>query len=98
MFTHCAAAVPGEINAIDTHWIWQEGIERLTKEPPQIIDGQVRLSEKPGLGIEVDMEQVKKANALYNEHCLDGRDDAAQMQYLIPGWKFDSKRPCMLRD
>lgn len=98
MFTHCAAAVPGEINAIDTHWIWQEGIERLTKEPPQIIDGQVCLSEKPGLGIEVDMEQVKKANALYNEHCLDGRDDAAQMQYLIPGWKFDSKRPCMLRD
>ena len=34
MMTQCAAAVPGKLNGIDTHWIWQEGIERLTKEPP----------------------------------------------------------------
>jgi glucarate dehydratase len=32
MFTHVAAAAPGEITAIDTHWIWQDG-QRLTKEP-----------------------------------------------------------------
>ena len=32
MFTHVGAAVPGEYNALDTHWIWQEGVERLTKE------------------------------------------------------------------
>ena len=31
MFTHAAAAAPGDITAIDTHWIWQEGQERLTK-------------------------------------------------------------------
>ncbi|HEX8786486.1 MAG TPA: enolase C-terminal domain-like protein, partial [Telluria sp.] len=30
MFTHAAAAAPGTITAIDTHWIWQEGQERLT--------------------------------------------------------------------
>jgi len=97
MFTHAAAAVPGNINAIDTHWIWQEGIERLTKEPLQIIDGYVSVPKKPGLGIEVDMEQILKANKLYNDKCLGGRDDSIGMQYLIPGWKFDPKKPCLVR-
>ena len=34
MFTHVAAAAPGRVTAIDTHWIWQDG-QRLTKEPFQ---------------------------------------------------------------
>lgn len=89
-----AAAVPGEINAVDTHWIWQEGVERLTKEPLQIINGQITLPKKPGLGIEIDRIQIEKANALYHEHCLGARNDAIPMQYLIPGWQFDQKHPC----
>ena len=97
MFSQTAAAVPGKINAIDTHWIWQEGVERLTKEPLQIVDGWVEIPKKPGLGIEVDMDQVKKAHQLYLDNCLGGRDDSIGMQYLIPGWKFDPKRPCMVR-
>ena len=97
MFTHVGAAVPGEYNALDTHWIWQEGIERLTKEPLQIKDGCVEVPKKPGLGIEADMEQIKKANQLYHEKCLGGRDDAVVMQYLIPGWKFNPKKPCLVR-
>ncbi len=75
----------------------EEGMERLTKEPLQIVDGWVEIPKKPGLGIDVDMEQVKKAHQLYLDNCLGGRDDAAGMQYLIPGWKFDPKRPCMVR-
>jgi glucarate dehydratase len=43
MFTHFAAAAPGEIAPIDTHWIWQEGTERLTKEPFQIVDGDLTI-------------------------------------------------------
>jgi glucarate dehydratase len=97
MFSHTAAAVPGKLNAIDTHWIWQEGSERLTVNPMKIEDGFIKIPQKPGLGIEIDMEQVKKANNLYNEECLGGRDDSLGMQYLIPGWKFDSKKPCMVR-
>ncbi|MBQ4432169.1 MAG: glucarate dehydratase, partial [Synergistaceae bacterium] len=53
--------------------------------------------KKPGLGVDVDIEQVKKANALYLEHGLGARDDAIGMQYLIPGWKFDNKKPCLVR-
>jgi len=97
MFTHVGAAVPGEYNALDTHWIWQEGLERLTKEPLQIVGGCIEVPKKPGLGIEVDMEQIKKAHQLYLDHCLGGRDDSVVMQYLIPGWKFNPKKPCLIR-
>ncbi|MDO4620303.1 MAG: enolase C-terminal domain-like protein [Lachnospiraceae bacterium] len=97
MFTQVGAAVPGKYNALDTHWIWQEGLERLTKEPLQIVDGCVAIPDKPGLGVEIDREQLMKANKLYFEKCLGGRDDSIGMQYLIPGWKFDAKRPCLVR-
>lgn len=97
MFTHVGAAAPGKIAALDTHWIWQEGQEHLTKEPFQIIDGMVAVPDKPGLGVEVDMVQIEKAHKLYVENCLGARDDAMAMQYLIPNWKFDNKRPCLVR-
>ncbi|WP_394235906.1 glucarate dehydratase [Niallia oryzisoli] len=97
MFTHVAAAAPGDITAIDTHWIWQEGIERLTKNPYQIKDGYLSIPDKPGLGVEVDMDQILKANELYNNMGLNSRDDSVGMQFYIPGWKFDNKRPCLVR-
>ena len=97
MFTQVAAAAPGEITAIDTHWIWQEGIERLTKDPYKIVDGHLAVPEKPGLGIEPDMDQIMKAHELYNNMGLGSRDDAVGMQFYIPGWKFDNKRPCLVR-
>jgi glucarate dehydratase len=96
MFTHVAAAAPGEITAIDTHWIWQEG-QRLTREPLRIEGGLLTVPERPGLGVEIDMAQVEAANALYRKLGLGGRDDATAMQYLVPGWKFDPKRPCLVR-
>lgn len=97
MFTHVAAAAPGKITAIDTHWIWQEGNQRLTKAPFQIDGGMVAVPQAPGLGIELDMDQVMQANALYQKHGLGARDDAQAMQFLIPQWTFDNKRPCLVR-
>ena len=97
MFTHVGAAAPGKIAALDTHWIWQEGEERLTKEPLQIRGGKVAVPDKPGLGIEIDMEQLEKAHKLYQKIGLGARDDAAAMQYLVPGWTYDPKRPCFGR-
>jgi glucarate dehydratase len=96
MFTHVAAAAQGKVTAIDTHWIWQDG-QGLTKAPLQIVGGHVEVPKKPGLGVELDMAAVDKAHQLYLQHGLGARDDAAAMQYLIPGWKFDNKRPCMVR-
>ncbi|ACT05688.1 glucarate dehydratase [Dickeya chrysanthemi Ech1591] len=97
MFTHVAAAAPGRITAIDTHWIWQEGNQRLTKEPLQIVGGMVEVPKKPGLGVKLDMDQVMKAHELYKNMGLGARNDAVGMQYLIPNWTFDNKRPCLVR-
>jgi glucarate dehydratase len=96
MFTHAAAAAPGKITAIDTHWIWQDG-QRLTREPLQIKGGMVQVPDRPGLGVDIDLDALDKAHELYKAHGLGARDDAMAMQYLMPGWTFDNKRPCLVR-
>ena len=96
MFTHVGAAAPGKVTAIDTHWIWQDG-QHLTQEPLQIVGGMVQVPKAPGLGVTLDMGAVERAHQLYLRHGLGARDDAVAMQYLIPGWQFDPKRPALLR-
>ena len=96
MFTHVAAAAPGSITAIDTHWIWQEG-QCLSLEPLEIKGGMLEVPARPGLGIRLDRQRVEAAHRLYKEQALGARDDAVAMQYLIPGWSFDSKKPCLVR-
>jgi glucarate dehydratase len=96
MFTQVAAAAPGDITALDTHWIWQDG-QALTKEPLQIAGGQIAVPKRPGLGVDLDREALAAAHELYLEHGLGARNDAIAMQYLIEDWEFDPKRPCMVR-
>lgn len=97
MVAHTAAAAPGEVNAADTHWIWQDG-QFLTKNPHIIKNGEITIpKDSAGLGIELDREKLEAANKLYVENALGARDDAIAMQYLIPNWKFDGKRPAMVR-
>ena len=96
MFTHVAAAAPGNITAIDTHWIWQDG-QALSKQPLQIVGGKIAVPQTPGLGVELDFDALEAAHQLYLKHGLGSRDDAAAMQYLIKDWKFDPKRPCLQR-
>lgn len=96
IFAQCAAAAPGNITPLDTHWIWQDGQE-LCKNPYQIKDGKMQIPNKPGLGIELDMDRVMKANELYRSMETHDRDDAKAMQYLIKDWKYDSKKPCLVR-
>jgi len=96
MFTHVAAAAPGRITAIDTHWIWQDG-QHLTRQPLQIVEGCIQVPQTPGLGVELDMDAVAKAHEVYLAQGLGARDDSVAMQYLIPGWRFDNKQPCLVR-
>ena len=95
MFTHVAAAAPGRVTAIDTHWIWQDG-QRLTRNPLCIVDGEIEVPRTPGLGVELDWEHIEAAHQAYKKLGLGGRDDALGMQCLMPGWTFDPKRPCLL--
>ncbi|WP_313888330.1 enolase C-terminal domain-like protein [Lentzea alba] len=96
MFTHVAAAAPGRITAIDTHWIWQDG-QAVTTEPLRITGGHIEVPRRPGLGVELDEDAVAAAHELYREHGLGARDDAAAMRTLIPGWEFHPKHPCLDR-
>jgi glucarate dehydratase len=96
MFTHVAAAAPGRVTAIDTHWIWQDG-QRLTSAPLRIEGGEIAVPTAPGLGVALDMDAVDAAHRLYLEHGLGARDDAVAMQALVPGWRFDPKRPALVR-
>jgi glucarate dehydratase len=96
MVTQAAAAAPGHITAIDTHWIWQDG-QRLTKEPLKIVKGYIAIPERPGLGLEIDMAQIELAHQRYNSMEAGARDDSVAMQFLIPDWAFDPKRPSMVR-
>ncbi|WP_314176641.1 enolase C-terminal domain-like protein [Streptomyces winkii] len=97
MMVHCGAAAPGEYNALDTHWIWQEGLERLTVDPPRIDGGEVAVPRLPGLGVTIDMDRLLAAHELYREKSLSGRDDSVAMRYLVPDWRFDAKRPSLVR-
>ena len=96
MFTQVGAAAPGEITALDTHWIWQDG-QRLTNDPPVIRDGHVAVPERPGLGVELDEDALEAAHQLYRSLPAGSRNDAMAMQYLSPGWGFDPKAPALVR-
>ncbi len=96
MFTHVAAAAPGNVTAIDTHWIWQDG-QRITQAPYEIVDGYLTVPDRPGLGVDLDMDQVEAAHELYLREGLGSRDDSVGMQFLVPNWTFDSKRPALVR-
>ena len=97
MFTHVAAAAVGNVTAIDTHWIWQEGIDHLTKSPLEIKNGKIQVSTAPGLGVELDWDNIYKAHELYKAKGLGARNDAEAMQYMIPNWTFNNKKPCLVR-
>ena len=95
-FAHVAAAAPGNPTALDTHWIWQDG-QGLLEDAPKIKDGYLEVPDRPGLGVTLNMDRVMEANKLYNQMPSHDRDDAMAMQYLIPNWKYDSKKPCLVR-
>lgn len=97
MFSHVGAAAPGSPTALDTHWIWQEGDQRLTRNPLQIVNGKIAIGDAPGFGIELDWARIEQANARYKTLPAGARNDAAAMQYLSPGWTFDRKRPAFGR-
>nr|WP_290667564.1 enolase C-terminal domain-like protein [Halomonas sp. HL-48] len=96
MMTHVAAACPGDITAIDTHWIWQDG-QRITQQPFQISGGKIQVPSSAGLGVALDEEQLMEAHRLYKGLDTTQRNDAMAMQYLIAGWEFDPKRPALVR-
>jgi glucarate dehydratase len=47
--------------------------------------------------VELDMSCLEDAHRLYQTLDRGGRDDSVAMQFLIDGWTFDHRRPCLMR-
>ncbi|SHN08893.1 glucarate dehydratase family protein [Phytopseudomonas punonensis] len=86
--THVAAAVPNLSYACDTHYPWQEPDEEVIKGGKlPIVDGCVKVSRTPGLGVELDYDQLAKLNDQYLTCGIRSRNDVTQMQKYDPSWK-----------
>jgi glucarate dehydratase len=63
----------------------------------RIVGGAIEVPLQAGMGVECDMFQIEEAHRLYQRVASGARNDAAAMQFLIPGWRFDPKRPALIR-
>ncbi|NIE86767.1 MULTISPECIES: glucarate dehydratase family protein [Burkholderia] len=86
--THVAASVENLSYACDTHYPWQEPDEEVVRGGKlPIRDGCVQLTDAPGLGLEIDREQLRKLHELYLGCGIRQRDDVGQMRKYRPDWK-----------
>ncbi len=72
-------------------------VRDLLLDAPKIVNGKLQVPDAPGLGVHLNWDRVWEANRLYNALPSHDRDDAKSMQYLIPGWKYDHKKPALVR-
>lgn len=87
--THAAAAAPHVLYACDTHYPWQtEQDEVVVGGRIKFEDGCVRIPDKPGLGVDLDYDQLAKLKDRYQKLPYRKRDDEAEMrQHVDPNWK-----------
>ncbi len=86
---HAAAAAPRLTYACDTHYPWQtERDEVVAGGRIPFHEGCVRIPDKPGLGVELDFDQVARLGEIYNKLPYRKRDDEAEMRtHVDPDWK-----------
>lgn len=86
---HASAACPMLTYACDTHYPWQTEVDEVVlggRVP--IVDGCVRIGDKPGLGVELDYDQLARGEERYRKLPYRKRDDEAEMrQHVDPNWK-----------
>lgn len=89
--THAAAAIPNLTYACDTHYPWQEE-EVIKGGRIAFHEGSVKVPTTPGLGVEIDQDQLKKLHQQYLECGVRNRNDLAQMRKYDPGFTGASPR------
>lgn len=87
--THVAAACPNLTFACDTHYPWQTGQDEIVEGGRiRFKDGCVAIPERPGLGVDLDYDQVARGEERYRKIPLRKRDDEAEMRkHVDPNWK-----------
>ncbi|HTM50498.1 MAG TPA: enolase C-terminal domain-like protein [Bryobacteraceae bacterium] len=87
--THVAAASPRLTYACDTHYPWQTARDEVVAGGRiPFTNGAVRIPEKPGLGVELDYDQLARGRERYSKIPYRKRDDEAEMRrHVDPNWK-----------
>jgi glucarate dehydratase len=88
--SHLAATIPSLTYACDTHYPWQnEDVVQGGRVP--ITGGCVSLSDKPGLGVELDRAALAALHEQYLHCGIRERNDTREMQKYDPG--FVKRKP-----
>ncbi|MFF8590471.1 glucarate dehydratase family protein [Streptomyces sp. NPDC015220] len=84
--THVAATVENLHHACDSHYPWQS--EDVLTERLAFDAGRVAVPDAPGLGVELDRDELARLHRrwLEDDGTLRDRDDAAAMRVAEPGW------------
>jgi glucarate dehydratase len=86
---HAAAATRHLTYACDTHYPWQSAQDEIVaggRVP--IVNGCVRISGKPGLGVDLDYDQLARLKERYEKTPYRKRDDEAEMRkHVDASWK-----------
>jgi glucarate dehydratase len=87
--THVAAATPNLTYACDTHYPWQTAKDEVVVGGRiRFRNGCVRIPDKPGLGVDLDHDQVARGRERYEKIPFRKRDDEAEMRkHVDPNWK-----------
>jgi glucarate dehydratase len=85
---HAAAVSPHLTYACDTHYPWQyEQDEVVVGGRVPIENGCVRITDKPGLGVELDPDKLAHGRERYQRCGYRKRDDEAEMRkHVDPTW------------
>jgi len=86
---HAAAVCPALTYACDTHYPWQTEIDEVVVGGRIPFEkGCVVIPDKPGLGVELDYDQVSRGEERYKNLPFRKRDDEAEMRkHVDPNWK-----------
>ena len=86
---HVAAATPHLTYACDTHYPWSQAKDEIVlggRVP--IVGGNVHIPDKPGLGVELDYDQLARGRERYAKCPYRKRDDEAEMRkHVDPNWR-----------
>jgi glucarate dehydratase len=86
---HVAAATPHLTYACDTHYPWQSAKDEVVAggQVP-IVNGCVRIPDQPGLGVELDCDQLARGVERYGKCRYRKRDDEAEMRaHVDSNWR-----------
>jgi glucarate dehydratase len=86
---HAAAATPHLGYACDTHYPWSDSKDEIVQGGKvKFEEGSLFIPDRPGLGVDLDYDQLARGRERYARCPYRKRDDEAEMRkHVDPNWK-----------